>query len=140
MVHFYSTLRFIAFNSTSTTIEELTRPGSEAFKQVEGLVKAAGGHASKRDFDDGLGTPVSSRYAHAGPQLKRAHVRHFGNLLSKHQQLGDVERRSSSLASILAQFGPLLAKTCGGNAKISDNGLPNCSWETAMKSYILSFP
>ena len=140
MVHFYSTLRFIAFNSTSTTMETLMKPGSDAFSKVETLVKAAGGHASKRDLNDESGAPVSPRYARAGSHLNRAHARHFGNLKNKHQSREDLECRSGSLASILAQFGPLLAKACGGTAKISDSGLPNCSWETAMRSYILSFP
>ena len=141
MVHFYSTLRYIVYNSTLTTIEAFTTSGSDTFKRVEDLVKDAGGRTQKRDVKS-TEAPTGSAaiypgYARAGPHVKRAHARHFGALKNKRH---DVEYRSTTLASILSQFQTLLLQACGGNAKISSNGLPNCSWEAGMKAYILSFP
>ncbi|KAI0631278.1 hypothetical protein C8Q77DRAFT_1132511 [Trametes polyzona] len=44
------------------------------------------------------------------------------------------------LRNIMAQCHTLLGDACGANGLEETNGLPECSWEAAMKEYILSFP
>ncbi|KAI0355908.1 hypothetical protein OH77DRAFT_1424178 [Trametes cingulata] len=46
----------------------------------------------------------------------------------------------AGLKSIMAQVHGLLGDACGANGVEDTNGLPECSWETEMKEYILSFP
>ena len=46
----------------------------------------------------------------------------------------------ASLPAIMHQMRPLLQERCGGNGEEETNGLPQCSWEVAMKEYILTFP
>ncbi|KAI0718794.1 hypothetical protein C8T65DRAFT_716785 [Cerioporus squamosus] len=43
------------------------------------------------------------------------------------------------LKSIMQQMSTQLKEECGGDGE-NTNGLPKCSWEMAMKEYILSFP
>ena len=46
----------------------------------------------------------------------------------------------AGLRTILYQVHSLLEEQCGGDGAEATNGLPHCSWEDAMKEYILTFP
>lgn len=48
MVHYYSKLRFIAFNETYHHLERLCTPGTDAYKRAEQAVVAAAGHDERR--------------------------------------------------------------------------------------------
>ena len=171
MVHFYPTLRFIAFNQTYHLLERVSSPGSPSYNRVETLVLQAsqspppderrrrrafsrvfspdvadamsetldgpGGAGSPRDLrsrsdsGSGLGSRSGpSSGLHTGLGLPGGSPRRF----SKRMQ--DI---SAGLKSTFQQMHPLLEEECGGNGVEQTNGLPRCSWEVAMKEYILSF-
>lgn len=46
----------------------------------------------------------------------------------------------ASLREVFRSFRPSLVKACGGLRSGRLNGLPNCSWESSFKQYILTFP
>ncbi|TBU46704.1 hypothetical protein BD309DRAFT_887948 [Dichomitus squalens] len=46
----------------------------------------------------------------------------------------------AGLKTIMAQIPALMEEACGGTGDGEKNGLPHCSWEVAMKEYILTFP
>lgn len=119
MVHFYSKLRYIAFNETSHNLAALTTPGSNTYDQVEQAVLKVANKNTRR---------MSRLYARASP---------YGTtpfFLTKRTE--DVKTR---LKQIMSKLESLLLDACGGE-KGETNGLPKCSWEDAMKAYILSFP
>ena len=62
-----------------------------------------------------------------------------GNVL-KRRNLKRAPDVKAGLRSIMEQAHALLEETCGGDGADATNGLPGCSWEDAMKAYILSFP
>lgn len=121
LVHFYPKLRYIAYNQTRHILGGLASPGSDAYSQVEqAVVDAANGGGRTRRA---LGV-----YARASP---------YGTtpfLLTRRAQ--DAQTR---LKQIMANVEPLLLNVCGGGDS-QTNGLPDCSWEDAMKDYILTFP
>lgn len=92
MVHHYSILKQIVFNSIVELLKTLTAPGSETYKQVEAGV---------------LGAVKKRRYF-----------------------AGDA-KNIEELQQILGGIGKEMEKECE---------LERCSWEEAMKAYILSFP
>lgn len=148
LVHFYSTLRFIAFNDTRNLLEGFVKPGSHPFKQIEQLVEQAqlnharsvnakGVERSHSNGDENkLGYALDSGYAHSHSISARG----LGSMTSRHNHIRIARAESiSGLEAILAPVGKLLGAACGpigGGA----TDLPNCSWEVAMKTYILSFP
>ncbi|PIL23253.1 hypothetical protein GSI_14563 [Ganoderma sinense ZZ0214-1] len=169
MVHFYSLLRFIAFNQTYHLLESLAAPGSPSYNRVETLVLKAsqsppppderrrrrvfsrffsrdvvdamagtqdgsGGRSSPRDSLSGSGF-VSGAGPSSGSHTGLGLPSGPGRRVSKRTQ--DVR---AGLRSILQQIRALLLQACGGNGVDKTNGLPDCSWEAAMKEYILSFP
>lgn len=148
LVHFYSTLRLIAFNETRSLLEGFVKPGSHPYKQIEQLIKQAqSNHArsvkakgiershSKGD-EKNLGYALDSGYAHS----RSVFARGLGSRTNRHNRIRISRADSiSGLEAILTPVGKLLGAACGS---IGDgtSDLPNCSWETAMKAYILSFP
>ena len=50
------------------------------------------------------------------------------------------EDMKTKLQDIMHEIGSMLLQTCGGLEDGETNGLPDCSWEQAMKEYILTFP
>lgn len=100
MVHFYRTLRKIAFDAAQEVLKRITAPDSDTYKQVEAAVlEAAQGNLKSR----------------MGPKVARRGL-------------------EEQLRSIVDEIPAELERRCGGS------GLPKCSWEAAMKEYILSFP
>lgn len=103
-------------------------------------------HYRRRHSSTGLVVSSSVSVSSSG----RDHSNHDVNRVKPTSEDNDVHRRSSSsstsstsisdeLVKIFAQFSAILEKACGGTASESTSGLPDCSWETAMKAYILSF-
>ncbi|KAH8108786.1 hypothetical protein DFH11DRAFT_1516389 [Phellopilus nigrolimitatus] len=162
LVHFYPTLRLIAFNDTKTVLEELVSPGNQAYLQMDKMVRDAQMYGARKarardsvaraagyDIIDANTTAEPSNdvsgypHAHTLDRHTHAHIRRFSLRSSKHDPIYHHVRKESSgptLANILAQIGPMLGAACGGDVNDSTNGLPKCSWETEMKEYILSFP
>ncbi|KZT69175.1 hypothetical protein DAEQUDRAFT_786870 [Daedalea quercina L-15889] len=116
MVHFFPTLRSLAYNETRARIEAAAAPDSGAYKQVEqNVLDAANEHW---------------RRVSLGRIMPRAP--------SKTKSSQDIKNQ---LQSILAQASTMLGEACAddGSGDSVDN-LAQCSWETAMKEYILTFP
>lgn len=114
IVHFYSDFRYRTFTSIVRLVEELSSPNATAFKQVEKpLMRVV-------------------------PSTNRRFMRSLPSVLAGHEGLE--KRKNTLLLSLLRQFRPLLTVACGGTASGKENGLPNCSWESPFKRYILTFP
>ncbi|TDL22693.1 hypothetical protein BD410DRAFT_722461 [Rickenella mellea] len=148
MVHFYPILRYLAFANTRSVFVSLMKPGSDTFTQVQNLI------------DDAQRCSATTRMCKRRRRsIKFAAAMNANDDVSHHRwasrspmDLGfspathgmGLSPRSSSTASdlgkILGQFGPMLEKACGGHANNDTNALQGCSWEMAMKAYILSFP
>ena len=118
LVHFYGKLRYIAFNQTRHLLDALTTPGSDAYNQVEQNI-----------FDAAKSRRMIRIYERTSP---------YGTVplfLTKRE-----DDMKSQLKKIMDSIGPMLLSTCGGLDDGETNGLPDCSWEQAMKEYILTFP
>lgn len=119
LVHFYGKLRYIAFNQTRHVLKELATPGSNTYQQIEQNVLQANSKTRR-----------SIRlYARSGP---------YGTvpmLLTRREE--DVK---AQLRSVMKNVGPWLEEICGASGDGEMNGLAYCSWEQAMKNYILTFP
>ncbi|TFK21345.1 hypothetical protein FA15DRAFT_598021 [Coprinopsis marcescibilis] len=123
MVHFYSRLRFIAFNETWHLLHRIAKPDSGVFREVQQNIEDAQtrySRAQRRDSNlvfgrRGLDWGVSnSRRANGGVK--------------------------STLEGIINGIRFSLERLCGGSGDGRTNGLPYCSWENEMKEYILTFP
>ena len=119
LVHFYAKLRYIAYNATSHLLRTLADPASDTAKQVEQAVLDAAHQNARR---------MLRVYARAAPYGASPFA------LRKRE-----EDTRAKLRAIMAKAAPLLLEFCGG-ANGATNGLPFCSWEDAMKGYILTFP
>lgn len=152
-MHFYSTLRLIAFNDTRTVLGNLVKSNSPTFNQILQQVNdARQGYDdnSKSDLDndtagDGLNGGLIPLYARSAFIKRSSGFRHpnFHRRAFVHGHTRSTPDSSSineSLARILQTLGSELSNACGQNVNDGNDGLPNCSWETDMKSYILSFP
>lgn len=146
LVHFYSTLRSIVFNSTRQTLTKLGSPGSDAYNQVNALVDNAQNLNRKRSMHDGLNAEAEAPaqfdhvHSHSFGRHSRIHPRHIHSLSNRFHRTAAHARSSSSVKTILATIGPQLGQTCGSPANEDTSSLRYCSWETEMKAYILSFP
>ncbi|THH30898.1 hypothetical protein EUX98_g3289 [Antrodiella citrinella] len=120
LVHFFPHLRYIAFNQTRHIMNDLTRPGSDTYKQVEQNVLEA---------------------AQNGHQASARMLRVYGRSMPIVLEL---QKRASSMKDqirvAMDRVTPLLELKCGGSGNGDTNGLPDCSWEEDLKKYILSFP
>ncbi|KAH7928580.1 hypothetical protein BV22DRAFT_1004517 [Leucogyrophana mollusca] len=114
MVHFYAKLRSIAFEQTTAMLANLTKPSSATYKEVEKLVMADVNTARRRTLDN-LSRIIPSQ----------------GQTLSNKHGMRDIQQ---SLQGIMKQLPQLMGQKCGAPK------LSRCSWEKAMKAYILSFP
>ncbi|KAH8103003.1 hypothetical protein BXZ70DRAFT_766162 [Cristinia sonorae] len=119
LVHFYPHLRYIAFNQTRHLVKELSSPGSDAYQQVEQNVLNA----------------VQSNQPSA--RMLRIYGRSMPILLELQKRADDVREQ---LKMVLERVDFLLETKCGGSGNGDTHGLPDCSWEDAMKQYILTFP
>ncbi|EKM56161.1 uncharacterized protein PHACADRAFT_174328 [Phanerochaete carnosa HHB-10118-sp] len=119
LVHFYPQLRYIAFNQTKHHLQMLATPGSDAYRQVEQNVLDADDAKTRRAIR------IYRRSSYGTVPL----------YLTRREE--DMKTR---LKEIMQNVGPMLLQTCGGLADGETNGLSDCSWEQAMKEYILTFP
>ncbi|EPQ52303.1 hypothetical protein GLOTRDRAFT_132419 [Gloeophyllum trabeum ATCC 11539] len=129
LVHFYGKLRYIAYNQTRHMLENLSKPGSTTYKQVEKMVLQ---HASKSRR-----VPGSAQRYMRRDILSTFDTSSVGELTSLTTRSTDAE---TTLKSIMSQVGSMLEKACGGSGDGNSNGLPDCSWEGEMKAFILSYP
>ncbi|KZT24890.1 hypothetical protein NEOLEDRAFT_1134591 [Neolentinus lepideus HHB14362 ss-1] len=123
MVHFYSKLRFIVFNQTKHFLEQMTKPGSDTYDQVERTVL---------------------QYSSNARRAPRTVLRYMRRDMESLEELTSLTTRSTdvrtSLKDILGRIGILLEQACGGTGTGVTNGLQSCSWEGPMKEFILSYP
>ncbi|ETW78087.1 hypothetical protein HETIRDRAFT_326012 [Heterobasidion irregulare TC 32-1] len=118
LVHFYPKLRYIAYNQTRALLADLAAPGSQSYEKVESAVmKAATMRRMVRWYR--FGHPVA-------PNLPYVRKRE--------------ENVKEGFKNIMAQVALLLEKSCGGRATDDEGALSQCSWEAAMKEFILTFP
>lgn len=115
LVHFFPQLKHIAYNQTKIMLDEYTNPKSKVFKEVlKNLLEDVEKAKPQKGRRSWMGVPVSIR----GTKVRRSDEKKLEVILQ--QQMSQVESD--------------LEELCGGF------DLPNCSWETGMKEYILSFP
>lgn len=137
LVHFFPTLRSIAFKSTRDTLQRLCSPSSDEYKQTEHAVARAattirkGGRKERRvsTFSDGAARGMGGELAHGVPSRK--------NFQYMRKREEDVRK---GFEEIMRQVPVLLEKACGGKPTEDASALPDCSWEEAMKAFILTFP
>ncbi|PPQ84902.1 hypothetical protein CVT25_004570 [Psilocybe cyanescens] len=135
MVHFYSKLRFLAFDANIDLFDEIVAPGSAAYKKVEKTVLAAveaahSGSNKRRKLLRFMRSPEEAIILGAGRQSN------FGNQAAEKRD----QQTISELRSLLGQFRLLLTVACGGGQDGKANGIPFCTWGDTFKPYILSFP
>lgn len=151
-MHFFAKLRFIAWNDTSELLGGLMTPGSGVYEDVEAAVVQAAREGQRRsrtktrprtfllgpgyeselesdtetetDTDTDLDSGLQTRWGRFARALRRAND----------------DNVKAGLKTTLAKFSDMLTQTCGGDASDDEKALPQCSWETEMKQYILSFP
>ncbi len=134
LVHFFPTLRFIAFNYTRSMLQRLCSPGNDAYERAErSVVQAAAGH---RGHENERRRVPWFEYAiiRAGGEL--AQGRNFSYVHAQKRE-GGVKKR---FGEIMRQVPILLEEACGGQPSEGEDALPKCSWEKLMKQYILTFP
>ena len=137
LVHFFPTLRFIAFKSTRDTLQRLCSPSSEEYKKTErAIIRAAtttrkSGSKQRRVsiFSDAAAQEAGRELAQGVPPGKN--IRY----LRKREE--DVEKE---FKEIMGQVPVLLEEMCGGKPTEDTSALPDCSWEEAMKAFILTYP
>ncbi len=137
LVHFFPTLRFIAFKSTRDTLQKLCSPSSDEYKKMEHAVARAAtttrksGSKQRRvsTFSDGATRGVGGELAHGVPPRK--------NFQYVRKREEDVR---NEFEKIMGQVPVLLEQACGGKPTEDASALPGCSWEEAMKAFILTYP
>lgn len=122
LVHFYSKLQYIAFNETTSLLGSLCSPGSDTYAEVERTVLRDASRPARRmlRYTRSMTHPIPGIDSHTTsgfPFAKR-----------------DQNAMKAQLKNILHQLPTLMQEQCGGRS------LSDCSWETDMKKYILSFP
>ncbi len=134
LVHFFPTLRLIAFNYTRFTLHRLCSPGNDAYERAERfVVQTAAG--SRRHEGERRRVPwFEYAVARAGGEL--AQGRNLSYVYARRPEEG-VKKR---FEEIMKQVPILLEQACGGHPSKDENALPKCSWEGLMKQYILNFP
>ncbi|KAJ2912649.1 hypothetical protein MD484_g7766, partial [Candolleomyces efflorescens] len=131
MVHYYSRLRYIAYNTTWHLMHDLARPGTPTFNEIQSNVEAIRNGAQRRRLSlDPRGSSPLKPLSSPGVS---------GGLVSRAISTRD-NYVKESLTRIFQDIRPNLEKVCGGVGDGTTNGLPYCSWEQAMKEYILTFP
>jgi hypothetical protein len=129
LVHFFPTLRFIAFNYTRGALQQLCSPGNDAYAQAERAVIEAASAAHRR-----------------GDERRRVpwFVSGTGGELALRRNFPYVRKREESMKkefeAIMRRVPKFLEQACGDDPSEDVNALPGCSWEAAMKAFILTFP
>ena len=134
LVHFFPTLRFIAFKSTRDTLQKLCSPSSDEYKKTEQAVARAATTSRKSGSKQRRG----SMFNHGAAQGELAQSVPLGkNIQYVRKREEDVEK---GFKEIMGQVPSLLEEACGGNPTEDASALPDCSWEEAMKAFFLTFP
>ncbi|KAJ7185480.1 hypothetical protein C8R46DRAFT_1185202 [Mycena filopes] len=110
LVHFYSKLRYIAFNDTRHLLASCASASTSSVEDI------AFTHQPRSNSDTTL-APRILRFRRAATEPSASRE--------------DVNR---VVQDALKKIPDQMNVTCGGS------GYPNCSWEKAMKEYILTFP
>lgn len=129
LVHFFPTLRSIAFKSTHDILQKLCSPSSDEYKQTEHAVALAATTTHKKQH---RGSMLGDRQLAQGVPMGK-------NIQYVRKREEDVE---NGFKKIMARVPDLLQEACGGKPSedADTSSLPSCSWEEAMKAFILSFP
>jgi len=132
LIHFYPKLCSIAFNETYYMLKSLTTPGSGAYEQVEKAVLADVSRSTPRMLR------IYPRYIFRSllDVASNSDIHTTADVLSVKRS----EDIKAGLKGILGKIPLLLRKTCSGSGMGETNEYSACSWEVAMKKYILSFP
>ena len=134
LVHFFPTLRFIAFNHTRGMLQRLCSPGNDAYERAERFVVQTA--AGRRGHEDERRRVPWFEYAIARAGGELAQGRNFSYVHARRREEG-VKKR---FEEIMKQVPILLEQACGGHPSQDEDALPKCSWEKLMKQYILNFP
>ncbi|KAF9269635.1 hypothetical protein L218DRAFT_280554 [Marasmius fiardii PR-910] len=138
MVHFYSTLRRLAFESFFDVIKNHTDTASPTYRQIQARVEQ-GRESRKRetpmrfqprpDANHDVSLPIlyMRQPFEIQPDVDRA-------LNSKR------ERHSTHVAVSLGRIPSELETICGRLSKESETDLKHCSWRTEMTKFILQYP
>jgi hypothetical protein len=127
LVHFFPTLRFIAFNYTRSTLQRLCSPGHDAYKRTERSIVQAAAGPRRREGERRRVPWFEYAITRAGGELVQG--RNFS--YARKREEGVTKR----FEEIMKQVPILLEQACG-----DENDLSKCSWEKRMKAYILTFP
>ena len=138
LVHFFPKLRFIVFNHVRNTLERLCTPGNEAYEKSERAVVQAAARHRRRGGERRRVPWFEYAVTGAGGELARsvAQERNLSYAYAR-KRTEDVKKR---FEKTMRQVPILLEEACGGRVSEDENALPKCSWESSMKSYILTFP
>ncbi|KAI0085897.1 hypothetical protein BDY19DRAFT_963563 [Irpex rosettiformis] len=118
LVHFYSKLRYIAFNQTRHLLKDLSTPGSDTYNQVErAVIRRENRKTRKRT------TVNRSGFSTVALPTKRSE--------------DEVKKK---LKNVMRNVPTWIEQVCGGSGSGDTNDLPQCNWEREMKEYILTFP
>lgn len=126
LVHFYPTLRSIVFDDFMGAMKNVTNPQSEAYKKAEKMYLS---RSDKRSLSTRMLRYSRSTSHPLGPELDARAI--SGSSYEKRAETAEKERFEGVVQRMPGQ----LKKACGG-----DKELAQCSWESSMKQYILSFP
>jgi hypothetical protein len=138
LVHFFPTLRFIAFNHTRSMLQRLCSPGNDAYERAERSVVQAAAEHRGRESERRRVLWFEYAIARAGGELWPTQGRNF-SYASVYARKRD-EGAKKRFEEIMKQVPILLEAACGGHASEDESALPKCSWENLMKHYILTFP
>ncbi|KAH9996711.1 hypothetical protein BJV74DRAFT_768996 [Russula compacta] len=136
LVHFFPTLRFIAFNYTRSAMRRLCSPGQDAYERAERAVIQAALGPPRREDDRRRVPWFEYTVRRAGGEL--AWNPAWGRDLS--YAPGRKESVKRRFKEIMGMAPHLFEEGCGGHPSEEENALAKCSWEEEMKKYILTFP
>jgi len=129
LVHFFPTLRFIAFNYTRGALQQLCSPGHEAYTQAErSVVQTAAASYRRGDERRWFEYMISG----AGGEL--APRKNFPSSWKREESV------KKEFEAIMREVPKRLEQACGGDPSEDVNALPGCSWEARMKAFIHTFP
>jgi hypothetical protein len=117
MVHFYSVLKDIVYNTTRTILVKAAADVYEKGCPIKGK-----GLKSREDAAIDAGRLSRLRFGTTNGALQETTKREAVHCLDRSEMEKDLEES--------------LDRTCGG----IENGLPRCSWTKDMKAFILTFP
>ncbi|KAH9836191.1 uncharacterized protein C8Q71DRAFT_708961 [Rhodofomes roseus] len=136
MVHFFPTLRYLAYNETRARIEAAADPEGATYKLVEqNVLNAANDHRHTMRLGRIMPRSTASKSKTKTGSKAMATSKGYPGFRTAPQAIKD------NLKALLAQAGAMLSEVCEDDGSgDSASNLARCSWETSMKEYILTFP